>query len=40
MGDDEVEKREAKARAQGETGVEQPEGGRRHRLVEAADPVD
>ncbi len=32
MGDDEFEEQEAKARAQGEPGVEQPEGGRRHRL--------
>ena len=40
MGHDEFEEHEAKARAQGEAGVEQPEGGRRHRLVEAADPAD
>ena len=40
MGNDEFEEHEAKARAQGEPGVEQPEGGRRHRFVEAADPAD
>ncbi len=40
MADDEFEEEEAKARARGEAGVEQPEGGGGHGLVEAADPAD
>jgi len=40
MANHEFEEHEAKARASGEAGVEQPESGRRHRLVKAADPAD
>ena len=40
MADDEFEEHETKARAGRETGVEQPEGGGRHRLIEAPDPTD
>jgi hypothetical protein len=36
VADDKFEEEEAKSRA----GVEQPEGCREHRLVEAADPAD
>ena len=39
MADDEFEDYKAKARAGGETGMEQPEVRGRHCLVEAADPA-
>lgn len=40
MADDKFEDEEAETRAGGEASMEQPEGGGRHRLVEAADPAD
>ena len=40
MAGDEFEGDEAEAGAEGEGGVEEPEGGGGHRLVEAADPAD
>jgi hypothetical protein len=39
MADDKFEEDEVKPRARGEAGVEQLEGGGRHRLVETADPA-
>ena len=40
VADDKLENDEAKAGAGGEAGVHEPEGGGRHRLVEAANPAD